>query len=194
MLAAMRALVPCLLALAGCAAGSGLVAEPLATFDGGSVLPVAVQVRPLGPRRARRLLGLDPTPLGVVAMEVRLANRAFEPMALSGSEAWAIHDARAGARLAEGLSPDDAAAALSEAIRAAGGTASTEALADRLKGRVLAAGVLAPGAVAGGLVYFRPAENVRLDAGALPGRFVAAPIAPVPANPAGPVGGRLRFR
>lgn len=181
-----------LLAVTGCATGVTLVAGPFASFDGGEILPLAVQVEPLGTRRASRLLGLDPVARGVMALEVRVSNRTFEPITLPGLDGWTIHDSRAGAPIAEGLSPAMAAELLEEAIRAEGGSVARESLEKRLARQALTAGVVAPGGVSRGLVYLRPGEKVRLDAEGLTGRFVAVTIGDASSGGGRPVAGRLR--
>jgi hypothetical protein len=185
------------LVLAACARPA-LVAEPLAAFDGSEILPVAVAVRPLDAAQARDVFGLDPAPMGVAAIAVRVANRAFVPVALPTAEGWAIYDAPARRPLARGLAPEAAADRIAAALRDAGGSvspASTRALADALARRALGTGTVPAGGVAAGLVYLLPEENVRLDVEGLASAFVAAAIAPVgAATPAGPVAGRLRPR
>ena len=198
MLPAMRvaSLVP-LLALAGCTAGYALVAEPLATLDGSALLPAAVELVKEG-RATRRALGLDPTPLGVRAVEVRVTNRDFAPLAIPPPEEWTILDASAGLPVARGLSAAEAARRVARTIRDGGGALTEEEereLADRFARRALAAGKLRPGGTAAGLIYFLPDAGVRLDRGGLASRFVAAPIGRVGGGePSRPAAGRLRPR
>lgn len=191
------ALLLSVLALAGCTARGVLIAEPLAAFDGREVLPLALEVEPLDEDRAREVFGLDPAPMGVAAIAVQVANRAFVAMALPPADGWALHDSNAGRRLARGIAPEQAAALVAETIRSAGGEVSTEAaraLAGTLARRALGAQVVPPGGIVGGLIYLLPEGDVRLDPEGLANRFVAAPIGPVGTADPAPVAGRLRPR
>jgi hypothetical protein len=182
--------------LAGCTAGGVLRAEPLSALDGSAVVPIALAVEPLDPEGAAKRLGLDPAPLGVSALEVRVINRSFAPLALPEPGAWVLYDGTATEELARALAPGNAAHRVAEALRAAGGTISGEEerqLAARWSRRALASGELPSGGTAAGLVFLVAEDGTRLDPAGLVGRFLAAPLG-AGEEPGRLLAGRLRAR
>jgi hypothetical protein len=182
--------------LAGCTAGTILRAEPLSALDGGTIVAVALAVEPLDAERAAARLGLDPAPLGVTALLVRVTNRTFSPLALPPPEAWDLYDAAATGRLARALAPEPGARRVAEGLRAAGGRLSPERereLVERFSRRALGPRVLPSGDTATGLVYLVAEEGIRLDPEGLAGTFLGAPLA-VGEGPPRLLAGRLRAR